>query len=467
MGRRISYRLEIYKKELGTYPGEFKYSSTATVIDDAIALSYDKSIEANTDKCNFRLRNVKDQTGNYVHREDVKVDDRILLYISTTEITSANKSSYLRFDGVVTETNYEVSSSGRMLVINGQSRLKSVLNFTWAAAYEPTATFDSTASDIVQALLGHVNDDNLNYQITWASGNDVTTTPIQYYSNYRSVIEMIDELSTQKINGEFNAYYYIDENNEFVWKSRGKETDNVSVSEGVDAHKFKIKERVWEILNAVVVDCGKDPSGKTILTSYYDDDSAAEFGLKWANTIETKSEIASSLMAEAQALKTWVNNSDENKQNFPDSYPLTLPWESRNDGGIQSGVQAVAKDDASWVQVIRSEAKWLGVAWARMVVDRTGYIRPKVDVRMQGRVWERGAGETKTSAENVLNSSALPIIQGSYVKMIVPSYNDQFQTGVNMRCIDINHEIDRNGWTAFMRFELDIENIRDYNPNSR
>ena len=96
------------------------------------------------------------------------------------------------------------------------------------------------------------NDDNQNYQITWSGSNDSTTTEIQYYRNYRPVIEMITELSTQKINGDFNAYFFLDVNNNFIFKQKSKDTDTILIEEGYDFTNCKIIEKVWEVINAMI-----------------------------------------------------------------------------------------------------------------------------------------------------------------------------------------------------------------------
>jgi ribosomal protein L19 len=465
---RVYYLIETFQKVKGTFAHQFTYDTSASVsITDGIAWDADKSIETNTDGCSVKLKN-EPQTD---YKNKIKVDDRIIIYITAKEaITDGNKSSYQRFDGIITEIKKEGNTQGNTITLVGQSRLDRMLNFAFPAVYEPTATFTSTASNIIQALIDAVNDDNLNYQITWDAGNDSidSANEIQYYRTYRPVIELIEELSQQSTNLEFNAYFYLDANNNFIWKQKSTDADTLTLREGQDFLTYKFTEKVWEVINAMIADAGEDPKGNNIHVLYYDEASAAEYGLKWANTIQVYKDIAGEIIKNEKKNANWVINTDVSKAQFPDSsaYPFDTTFENRNtQTGVPTGSNVTLANDADWISAVRLEAKWQCINKVKSQIDLTGDVKPKIDFTMVGASWELGAGRTDTSAEECLDSSGDPIIQGDYVNLIIPSIGGDFTTGKALRCFQINHELSNQGWMVTSRFEMDIKDAKNYIPS--
>ena len=250
-----------------------------------------------------------------------------------------------------------------------------------------------------------------------------------------------------------------------MWKIKGKNSDTVKIIEGTDFINSRLINRVWEVLNAMIVDCGIDPSGRRIHAMFFDESSATQYGLKWHNTIEPKSEISSQLQAQQQALDGWIETSDATARNFPDSssYPLTLSFEDRNNAsGVPTGSQVVVTSDDGYGDAIRKEAKWQGIEYARAVISLTGFIRPKIDVTVKGGDWELGVNRTGSSSENMLNSLGNQITQGDFIKIIIPSRelsanNGDSDDGVGMRVVQINHMLSQRGWEVTIRLEVDID----------
>jgi hypothetical protein len=466
---KIRYLLEVYKKLSGDYARQYVYATTPTeTITDGIQFDFDNSIESSKDGFSIRIANAILPDGSYAYKEKIVVDDRILLYVtSKADITDANKSNYQLYDGLVIESSYDVTSGGRFLTLKGANRFQKIMDFTWPAVYR-----QQTASEIVANLIQQVNDGNPLNTITWAPDNSSTDEKIDYSRSYRPVYEMIEELSDQKFNLEFNAYYYVNYANQLVWKQKTKDTDTISLVEGVDFDNIKISEKVRDVINAIIASAGKDPSNRDIHAMYYDEESAAEYGLKWASTIETFAEIATTVIQQCRDSSSgpeggWVNNSDSNKANFPadSAYPLTLPFLEKNNHGTVIGDYVVVTTDSEYVIAIRRESRARCISKIKSILDRTGFIRPLVTIEMAGATWETGAGRTGTSAENCLDSSGDPLKQGDAVTLFVPSYNNQYTTGVIMRCVRLSHEIDKEGWIVQVMLEMDMEDAKTYVAN--
>lgn len=444
---KIRYLIEVYHKGDNNV-----YSTSPDVsITDGLAFDNDASIKSTADSFSFRVQNTETSPGNFKYAGNIKIDDRVMIYItSQADISDSNKSSYLRFDGGIVEKSYNNTVDGRILSISGLNRLEKLMNFTYPGIFK-----DKTAPTIIQELVGHVNDDN-PVKITFDTTNsDITGfDTIQYWRNYRPVFEMIEELSRQSINKKFNAYYYLTPDNNFIWKQKSHDTDELVLEEGVDFTVIQIREKVWDVINAMIVDCGKDCYGRGIHCFSYNEVSAAEYGLKWAPGIEVESEIAENIKNDQRSQATWV---DANEDGLPDNYPFTMSFKERGDDGVvpQVGSNQSVANDAAFNSAIRKEAKWAGVDWINQVLDLTGTVRPKVKITIPGSHWETG----------VLDSSDNPLNQGDLVTIKCPSngisksYN--WISGVDLRLFSISHSLERNGWWVTLDLEEDME---DFNP---
>ena len=150
--------------------------------------------------------------------DSFKIDDRVLIYITTTaELTDANKTSFVRFDGLVTDVNYVIDGNGRVFVITGANRLEKLLTYTFPGLYytqyESNGTTVRKRWTAVQAIQDIIN--RVNYAmrkgvggtsltpIVWDDSNDTTTQYITYVRNYKPSFEMIEDLSNGK-NGKKN-----------------------------------------------------------------------------------------------------------------------------------------------------------------------------------------------------------------------------------------------------------------------
>jgi hypothetical protein len=476
--------VEQYKK-IRLSGEQFTYDETPVNITDAISFDADKSIRSTADGFSFRVMNTKIRgpAGGdiYLYDGGIKVGDRIIIYITCSgEITDSNKNDYRRFDGIVKETDYTESVDGNFVIIRGANRFEIMMNYTFIPQFKDRVVADddtdniSGTESILQTLIDNVNDNNPQNPITYSPNNDKTgettdtnANTISYYRNYMPVYEIIQEISRQNINGRFNALYYLDNDNNFIWQQKSTDNDTVVIEEGVDPFKIKNGERLRDVFNAIIVDCGKDPAGRGIHTQFVNEARAAEFGLRYFPNIQVNIVSGADTIITEQRTSAdttgWVDNADPNKKNFPSAsaYPMTLTIPQRTDTGDEiTGTNVVVKSDAEWIEAIRLEAKWQGARWGKDVVAHTGDIRPNIDLEFQGCTWELGANRTGAITENLLNSSGNPITQGDTVKFIFVSRGDEFDSGVLMRVVQVNHEISRRGWITTMRLKYDVEDIQ-------
>jgi len=387
--------------------------------------------------------------------------------IDSSGVPISTKATYQRFDGLITEIGEELTVDGRVVVINGLNRLEKLMNVVFPGIFK-----SKYASTMVQELVGHCNDAQRQLpsgaranQIGFGTITATTNKEIDYARNYRTVFELIEELSRQKINGKFNAFYYLDSDNNFHWIQKSDDDDGLVIEEGVDFTRAKWKHKVWDVINAIIADCGNDVYGRAIHAMNYDEASAAEYGLKWAPGIEVETEIAAIIKGKVERYVFDTYTIKKDIDNFPENYgggTIELGIYERGADGARTSTMATATSDTEYNSAIRDETKWEGIDWIKSVLDLTGKVRPRCDIAMRGAHWEMGAGGTGTSAENVIDSTDLPLNQGDFVKLIakstaVPYTENNWFKG--LRLTAVSHTFDRNGWVADLHLETDVEDF--------
>ena len=441
---RLIYKVELYKKDADNV-----YSGTADLtITDAVNLDADASIETGADSFMVRIKNVKVGT-TYPYRDQFEIDARVMIWCKEDDSSGTwTAATDLLFDGLVMETKYEMNSNGNFLTIQGLNRLEKLL-----AASKPANYNYKTASFIINNLISSVNNDQAYAsggsqvnQITWDSGNAATTTEINYSKTYRSVFEMVEELSQIQTNKEGNFIYYLDESNNFIWIAKSF-TSQATLTEGTDFHSMKVTNKIWEVINAMILDCGKDAYGKTVITLYYDETSAAKYGLKWATGKETETEIAERIQNEEEAQNS--ASFDDDSKPFPTAAALAAGYvfyrNERDSSGTVLATNKTVTTKAGYNAEIRTQAKWEGIAYAKSVINLVGTVRPKVTLSVRGAHWYNSSGlnQPRQGELITLNTSSMPLSESSFSK--------------NLRITGLNHVLDKNGWIVELTLDEDIE----------
>src|SRR3990167_521326 len=497
---KIKYLIEIYQKLLDEDETIIGWSTTPDlIIEDSIAWDSDGSIETTADTFTVRLENTKLKAGGYAFISDtgelkVKVDDRVLIYITagTDTLGYANEPSapdpnetdpggHLIFDGQVSEITSEVNPDNRLFLIKGVNRLEKLLSFSAPSIFKQTSTFKSRAPNIIVNLLSQINKstiksssgaypnqiiggglddatgqlqwigncknpwtDNDGFNLNFPSGESTAFPVIQYWRDYKPVFELIEELSRKNINKVGNFYYYLDQYNRFIWRFRGTDAKGVTLTEGTDLLNIKITEKVWDVVNAMIVDAGSDPRGRRILAFSYNPRSAAEYGLRWAPGLEVEREIARTISEDQHTQTTAPAWADTNNDDFPDAYTgggFLMTFQDRNsDGTLIAGDYRVANDNA-YNSAIRKEAKWTAIAWINSILEMTGHVTPKISVSMQGSHWESGVTDK--------NGNTFKLRQGDPIIFVVPSRGWTVnipETTRTLRLVEMDHNLDSNGW---------------------
>lgn len=308
------------------------YSTAVTTdITEAMDVATREGIETTIDS--FSIRVMGDGLGSLV----VDIEDTIKIYLGR----GRSAPTTLVMEGIINSIKYEITNKGGIYTIAGVNKLEHIMNNVIPAAYKASDAW--TSSTIISDLITKVNDFNTGVKDTWIDiGKTIsaTTKEIDYYEMEKPIYHHIEQLSTNEYTGNGTYVYYLDTSNNFVWKPRptdaaGSETG--TFEEGVDALSIKLEKGIFNVINALIVNCGVDYSGRKITTYRVNTPSIGKFGFKWKYVSKT---------------------------NFASSYIAA------NASGTDSEVRTYARDRAK--------------AWADDVLKLLGAARYKATIEVRG-----------------------------------------------------------------------------------
>jgi len=465
--QKIKYKIEHYPK-LST--GD--YSSTPNIIEESINWDEDLSIEATADTFMFKVVNINRRySTNSGDNFTFDVDDKIKIYVKTgtTDFTDDD----LLITGIIGEVKHELNESTREILVRGTNLLERLLSCP-----KTSTAGNVPAYQHIINLLGQYDDENPKkrfFQSTTTEGriaewenillndgstNDDTslrnnTTNIQYsYSEYKPIIEHIEQLSKKEINKDGDFIFYLDKNWKFHWNLKTT-TPEKTLIEGEDFRRIVAKKSIWEVVTAIIVDCGKDPDGWRILAVGYHEKNAAEYGLRWSPARESL-DISSGLLNKCRESSGWTAGTESNYPSASD-YPFTMPWKASHThkiGGffgreVTVGDDVIVENDSEFRSEIRAEARFQGKQWIQSFLENAGKARWKIDITTTGSHWSDPNGLNKPSI-GVMHWIEAPSI-GDFTG------NWSGDNRHKARLVHVSHNLDRRGWTVDLHFEDDIE----------
>ena len=244
-------------------------------------------------------------------------------------------------DGIINAIKYDSTMKGRTYVVSGVNKLEYLMNNIFPMAHKSSDGW--TASTIIGYIVDQVNDMNDDSKDYWTNiGKDITATTLEvnYYEIDKPAYHHIETLSTNEYTGNGTYIYYLDSSNQLVWKPRptddaGSETG--TVTEGNETFSIRIEKGVWGVINALMINCGVDYSGRKITTFKVNSPSVGKHGFKWKYV---------------------------GKTGFASNYI------DANPSGDDNDVRAAARADAK--------------AWADEVLEKLGAARYRATVEVRG-----------------------------------------------------------------------------------
>jgi len=307
--------------------------------------------------------------------------------LSNSEVNLARK-----IEGRVIEP--KVSKGKNIVSVRGYGIIDSIFAGMAFALYDKD-TYNKSHL-IIQQIISQLNKFNPSQPIKgqdsteWSAiGNDTSTKTIQYSSKYRTAIEMIEELSSDRYTGNGQYIYWVAYNPdsdayEFHWKAKPS-TVTDTITEGVHPSKIDVGKSDEEVVNVVIANVGNDCYGNGQEYLYYNFSLTGK-GARWKYISETSTITQDILNAEFQADiefggSNWeVGEEGERVSNFPKStaYPYTFKSiYARDDSGNVTTNTITVNNDKEFNEAIRTEARARGNEKVQPILEQYGNARYK------------------------------------------------------------------------------------------
>ncbi len=399
------------------------YLTTGINLTEVINMSLSFGLGERADSFTVSLEAI----GNFDF-DNIKIDDRFKIYlvINTTET--------LLMDGLVQDKKIDLTTDNNMITINGMNRLEKLFNAqvsTTGESVKKTATYWITnIIDQVNEfnLLGGTNreilytNSGLNPSIAQTKSDGSAFETISFVKEFDKAFKLIDELSQEENTGDGTYIYYMDENNYFHWKPK-PEDNSGDLNYGTELITSNTTKAMYEIVNYIILNCGKNCFGNSILQFDYDVESINKYG--WKTKLISLEDISNVVKTRENNLMTDKNVVQEGSD-FPSDYPYTTSWgeETTNDSNYNS-----------------------------KFVD---YILELGAVEIK-RILNKSAGASYKSVINTPISTSYNL--GDNYNLLIPKVS--WASGYELRIITMDWKFNKDGWDLNMKLEEDSEFARE------
>lgn len=441
-------------------------TSLSATIDEAMNIEIIGGIEKTKDIASFEVPVKRTQINNWENRvglqtvgdQYIRINDVVAIFV-TYNMNGNVSDDNLLFMGSVKDFTHIVSENGNKVKISCINRTEELLR--GMAPYTTVSSTEAkqTAPTILINLMNRLNNHNKNHKIyavldtatIYATGtvgsiqskkkdNSVFAT-VSYNATWKPVFLQIETISSQEITEDEDAGQYIsyvkpvpslagrldpETGKPFppyvdvlIWKSPSVDFSG-SFVEGSNISTFSINKDVRDVVNAMIVNAGKDMYDNGILTVAYDLTSMAESGTKWKYYTASQKKF-SNLLNNERTLSigqgsVWVSDT---------LFPPTgsFPWTHKYDGS------SVSSDEGSFNTNMRNKAKEEAKSEAEKFISRNKNAKYEI-------IYDLPLGSNNFQAGNVY-----------YYQ--IPSIGwegTEDNPGKLLRLRDVTHVIDRSGW---------------------
>lgn len=209
------------------------------------------------------------------------IDDCVNVWLGYNNLGSA-----VIFPGYVNEITQTSATNSQLIKVSMVDKVERMLSMMDAKDYGT----GSTASQILIDIITRINGYRKTGEPAIGTGSiQSTNITITYAYNYKTVTDILKELSVKEKTGNGQYIYYIDTANNLVYKPRPS-TTSLSVHE-YQFTKFDAVFGVFDVVNAVIVNCGKDNDGKTVLAMGVNYTSVTDIGFRWKYYVNNTTDI--------------------------------------------------------------------------------------------------------------------------------------------------------------------------------
>ena len=333
---------------------------------------------------------------NNTLNDKFNANDKIVLYrILNSESTT---SSDILMVGACRNIPETESGSQNTIRVEGYNYSESVME---AIAFVDLDNF--TIDQGIKEAIENAAQKNPYFKVTWSTGNPTTKSDeITAFPTIASdtrffnkpLKSIIEKYSTIDKTADVDYYWYVNNDNEFIWRPK---LDKVDHTFNVDTEplikSIKIGKDASGIRNYIIIKGGFDPEGNTIQTRYVNWTSVNANGMKYHFMVDDKN-YAKNLVGLDQ-VKSFGSQVENNR--YPDltaSFTTAWKWSGNTETVSYSGGSvsvtngsAVTIDEGSedanqkaYVAVLRQEVITKLVSDAKLFADARQYGKLEVEL---------------------------------------------------------------------------------------
>ena len=310
---RWYYRqLRVYNLAFPIYSVDYSGTNLDRDITETIVTDSRQGLKTRVGTATFQVQNVNNrfQTSSTLQ---FKIDDACNIYMGYQNI-----GSFIVFPGFVNEITQITDKNQQNIKISLVNKLERMLSMMDAKDYPPSG---STASQILTDVITRINGYRKSGEPAIGTGQIETTTGsiTPYAFNYKPVIDILKELSATEYTHNGQYIYYIDNSNNLVYKPRPG-VSNITISE-YQFTEFNANYGIFDVVNAVIVNCGNDSNGAAVLVMGVNYGSVTEIGFRWKYY---KNDVAGEIRQQGYAVATERAKIKEKGQIWANSMVKTL-----------------------------------------------------------------------------------------------------------------------------------------------
>lgn len=336
------------------------------------------------DSFNFNMLNRNGEFDNFFNPNDKIV-------ISRTANTDITTTDDILMIGTVKDVPETQTSGKKQLKVEGFNFSETVMN-----AIVFVDLNGIKINDALELALNNASNKNTNFAVTWNTNNPsklsdgttdfpIITSDSRYFN--KQLKKIIEKYSTIQATGDGNYYWYVDENNTFVWRQQD-DVDIYEFNAGTDNYKkIKIGKDTKGVRNYVILKGGVDPQNNQIQTKYIDWSSVSINGMRY-HILISENNNAKDLIYDDLVLDYGVNEIGNNS--YP-AFPFTSTWVSS-----ATGSTVTAADEDEYIEVVRAHIKAALLDEGKKFTDSLLYGKLKVELMFRAGEKTWGLGDNIT-----------------------------------------------------------------------
>jgi len=322
------------------------------------------------DSFSFKVTNTFDDYDAFFEPNDRITVSRIL---NSTTVTTSD----IIMVGTIKDVPQIESYAGETLTVEGYNYSEIITQAIVFVDFQ-NKTVDQALKDAV----ANAAQTNPNFTVTWHPSNPSLKTNDDAFPTvdddrfyYKPLRNIIEKYSTNQYTGDGDYYWYVDEDNKFVWRPKTGDVDDTLDASTENYYSLQIGKDIKGIRNYVILKGGHDPAGNQIMTRYINWSSVNTVGVKFHFLISENNKSRNLIQQDLRQ-----SYGDDIGTNTVPTFPFTTSWKARftyttkNEGvSVTAGSAVYVTSAAEYIEVIRTEIKKRLVEEGKLFAENMQY----------------------------------------------------------------------------------------------